>query len=252
MAAPSNVEVVAGGPWWGAGNFVAYSADDLTTPPTEVAALPGGENIKAIWKHESVEGDVAVGGDAGSVAVSHDKGATWTVVTSPGSAINFIIVSIFDPNEVHVVTPEGWLKSQNGGQSWEMVRGGSFKYLELSHSRNIVVTEDGQLQKAEDGTPFTGNTSPIVAATAHIRKDTFYAIAEDGTTWIQETEGSFDLVAGEPIPAGEPYTAGAYRDGLQVDLVYFAAQDGGLFKTLDGFRTPEGYMRLRTNGELTP
>jgi hypothetical protein len=252
VSAPSNVTVVAGGPWWGAGNFVAYSADDLATPAVEVAALPGGEDIISIWKHESVEGDVAVGGNAGSVAISHDKGATWTQVTSPGSAVNFIIVSIFDANEVHVVTPEGWLKSQDGGQNWNMVRAGNFKYLELSHTRNIVVTSAGVLQRGEDGTPFTGNTSPIVAATAHIRQDKFYAIAEDGTTWIQDAEGSYTLVAGEPIPAGEPYTAGAYRDGLQVDLVYFAAQDGGLYKTLDGFRTPEGYMRLRTVGELTP
>lgn len=252
VAAPSNVGVVAGGPWWGAGNFVAYSADDLVTPAVEVAALPGGETIISIWKHESVEGDIAVGGDAGTIGISHDKGATWTTVAGPGGPVNFLIVSIFDANEIHAVTDAGWFKSQNAGQEWGLVRTGDFKYLELSHSRNIVVTADGELQKGEDGTPFTGNTSPIVAATAHIRQDKFYAIAADGTTWIQGEEGSFILVAGEPIPAGEPYTAGAYRDGLQVDLVYFAAQGGGLFKTLDGFRTPEGYMRLRTVGILTP
>lgn len=246
------VQRVAGGPWWAAGNVVAYSADDLITPPVEVAALPGGEAITAIWKHESTEGDVAVGGSAGSVAISHDKGATWTAVTSPGSAVNFIIVSIHDATEIHVVTPEGWKKSQNAGSTWDLVRAGSFAYLELSHSRNIVVTTAGQLQKGEDGTPFTGNTAPIVAATAHIRQDKFYAIASDGTTWVQTVEGSYSLVPGEPIPAGTPYTAGTYRDGLSVDLIYFAAQDGGLFKTLDGFRTPEGYMRLRTVGLLTP
>ena len=251
VAAPSNVTVVAGGPWWGAGGWVAYSADDLQTPAVEVQALASG-NIISIWKHESVEDDVAVGGDGGTIAISHDKGATWEEKPGPGGPVNFIIVSIFDPNEIHVVTDTGWHKSQNAGGSWELVRAGDFKYLELSHSRNIVVTADGELQKGEDGTPFTGNTSPIVAATAHIRQDKFYAIAEDGTTWIQEEAGSYALVAGEPIPAGEPYTAGAYRDGLMVDLVYFAAQEGGLFKTVDGFRTPEGYLRLRADGQLTP
>jgi hypothetical protein len=243
--------VVAGGPWWGTNTgLVAHSSDDLQTPPAEVAAL--GEAITAIWKHEAVEGDVAVGGASGGVAISHDSGATWTAGTPLANQVDFIIVSIFDANEVHVVTSDGWFKSQNAGASWSLVRAGSFRYLELSHSRNIVVTTDGVLQHAEDGTPFTGNTSPIVAATAHIRKDTFYAIAEDGTTWIQTDEGSYTLVAGEPIPAGEPYHAGAYRDGTMVDLVYFAAQDAGLFKTLDGFRTPEGYMRLRETGLLTP
>lgn len=249
--AASAVGVVAGGPWWGAGGFVAYSADDLQTPAVEVEALPG-ETIISIWKHESVEGDLAVGGDGGNIGISHDKGTTWEVVAGPGGPINFIIVSIHDPAEIHVVTPDGWFKSQSSGQSWDIVAAGAFRYLELSHSRNIVVTEDGVLQKGEDGTPFVGNTSPIVAATAHIRQDKFYAIAEDGTTWIQETEGSYDLVPGEPIPAGQPYHAGAYRDGLMVDLVYFAAQEGGLFKTLDGFRTADGYMRLRADGEITP
>jgi PKD repeat protein len=248
----AEVQVVAGGPWWGCGNLVAYSTDDLATPPLEVAALPGGENITAIWKHESEEGGLAVGGADGTVSFSHDSGATWVQRPGPGGAINFIIVSIHNVNEVHVVTPSGWYKSDNEGEAWSLVRGGSFTYLELSHSRNIVVTTDGELQKAEDGTPFTGNTSPIVAATAHIRQDRFYAIAEDGTTWIQSAEGNYELVAGEPIPAGEPYPAGAYRDGLQIDLVYFAAQDGGLFKTLDGFQTADGYMRLLTNGQLTP
>jgi hypothetical protein len=249
--AVGGVQVVAGGPWWGAGNRVAYSADDLVTPPVEVVAFTD-QNVTAIWKHESVAGDVAIGGASGGVSVSHDYGATWNQGSSLASQVNFIIASIFDATEIHAITPDGWFKSQNSGETWDLVRAGSFKYLELSHTRNIIVTTAGVLQRAEDGTPFTGNTSPIVAATAHIRKDTFYAIAADGTTWIQDTEGSYTLIPGEPIPAGSPYDAGAYRDGTVVDLVYFAAQEGGLFKTLDGFRTPEGYMRLRADGEITP
>ena len=254
-AAPSgggSVQVVAAGPWWGAQNKVAYSADDLATAPTEAVAFPDGQDITAIWKHESDENFIVVGGAEGGVATSTDKGTTWAVQTPPGTSVKFIISSIFNKDELHAMTPDGWFKSPDGGSSWELVRAGDFIYIELSHSRNIVITGDGQLQKAEDGTPFTGPTAAIVAATAHIRQDKFYAIAEDGTTWIQETEGSFEMVAGEPIPAGDPYPAGTYRDGLIVDLVYFAAQEGGLFKTLDGFRTAEGYMRLRADGEITP
>jgi hypothetical protein len=243
--------VVGAGPYWAtAEGWFAYSDDNLLTPPgeTQVTEQP----ITSIWVHESQAGYVVVGTENGEIYVTSDHGANWLQRDGPDGPIQFIISSIFDKEEWHIVTPTGWYKSQDGGETWEIVRAGSFVYLELAHTRNIVVTSTGVLQRAETGTPFVGNTSPIVAATAHIREDRFYALAEDGTTWIQETSGSYTLVAGEPIPAGTPYHAGTYRDGQQIDLVYFAAQEGGLFKTLDGFRTPEGYYRLRTDGELTP
>jgi hypothetical protein len=245
-------QVVGNGPWWGSSNVVAYSADDLLTPPTESAVLPPGEDVTAIWVHETNLRVVAVGGSSGTVAVTTDGGAVWTIKPSPGSRVNFIIISIHDQREIHVVTPEGWRKSQDQGLTWETVRAGNFDYLELSHSRNIVIAAGGQLQQGETGTPFTGNSAPIAAATAHIREDKFYAIAEDGTTWYTPVSGSFTLVQGVDIPAGFPYTAGAYRDGQMVDLVYFAAQEAGLFKTVDGFRTEQGYLRLREVGRLTP
>jgi hypothetical protein len=252
-AAPGagGVTVVAAGPvWGGTGGRVAVSNDDLATPPTETIAPVG--DISAIWLHESDSRYIVVGDGAGQLAVSKDRGATWTPRTGPGGAINFVISSIFNPSEWHVVTPSGWHTSTNEGATWSLVRAGSFVYLELAPGRNITVGTDGVLRQGETGTPFTGNTSPIVAATAHIRADRFYAIAEDGTTWVVTEPGSFTLVAGAVIPAGEPYAAGAYRDPQVVDLVYFAAQAGGLFKTLDGFRTPDGYLRLRTVGRLTP
>jgi hypothetical protein len=237
-------QVVGAGPYWGAGSDVYHSADDLQSPPTSAAALAGGEQIKSIWVHERRDGYVAVGGAGGSVAVSHDHGATWEQKTAPpGGAVNFIIVSINDYREIHAVTPAGWYKSQDEGQTWDQVRAGSFVYLELAPARNIVITSAGQLQNADTGTPFTGPTAPIVAATAHIRSDQFYAIAADGSTWVQAGPGRYAMT---------PYPAGAYRDGTLVDLVYFAAQDGGLFKTLDGFRSAEGYLRLRASGLLTP
>lgn len=248
------VEVVGTGPVWGlTGGRVATSTDDLATAPVESVALSSAAPISAIWVHENDPLYIVVGGQDGSMAVSKDGGASWEPRTGPGAeTVQFVISSIHDKTEWHVVNASGWWKSQNEGEDWDSVREGSFTYLELSHSRNIVVTTDGELQKAEDGTPFTGNTSPIVAATAHIRADVFYALAEDGTTWYVDPPGSYTLVEGEPIPAGTPYHAGAYRDGDVVDLVYFAAQDGGLFKTLDGFKTANGYRRLRAVGLLTP
>lgn len=249
---PSKVQSLGGGPIWGADHYVVTSTDDLATAPTEVAALAPGEDVTAIWLHEVNSNLIAIGGADGSVAISSDYGATWSARTPLDGEVHGIIISIFRETELHVVTPSGWYTSNDQGGTWELVRAGDFLYLELSHTRNIVVTNGGELQVAETGDAFTGNSSPIKAATAHIRKDMFYAIAEDGTTWIQEAEGSLAMVAGEPIPDGDVLPGGAYRDGQVVDMVFFAAQDGGIFKTIDGFESAEGYLRLRASGLLTP
>lgn len=78
------------------------------------------------------------------------------------------------------------------------------------------------------------------------------ALTSDGNTWVTSAEGSFAMTAAEPIPDGAPQPAGTYRDGLQVGLVYFAAGDGGLWKSLDFFATASGYLRLLRDGMLTP
>jgi hypothetical protein len=245
-------QVVAAGPYWGYGNSVAVSRDYLKTPSSKNAALPPGEDVTAIWVHERRGGYAAVGGSFGHIAVTHDYGATWTLKGSPGApAITHIIVSIFNSNEIHITNSAGWFKSQDEGATWLPVREGSFLYLELAPAHNIVVTTGGQLQQAETGTPFTGNDVPIVAATAHIRRDVFYALGNDGSTWYSRT-GQFVLDRGEPIPLGVPSPAGMYRDGQVVDLVYFCAGPDGLWKTMDGFRSPRGYLRLRQLGRLTP
>jgi hypothetical protein len=249
---PSKVQCVGGGPVWGADHYVVISTDDLATAPTETAVLPPGEDVTAIWLHEANNNLIAVGGAAGSVAVTTDGGATWALKTSLGEAVNGIIISIFHEQEFHVVTPSGWLTSTNGGESWDLVRAGNFLYLELSHSRNIIVDSDGVLQKAEDGTPFTGNTNPIQAATAHIREDRFAAIALDGSTWVVDTPGSYTLVAAEPIPSGAVLPGACYRDGNIVNMLFYAAGTGGIFKSFDFLQTANGYLRLRADGRITP
>lgn len=252
------VQVVANGPFYGHLNKVAVTEDDLATPPSvDNPALPGGETITAIWRHESRRDLVVVGGSAGSVALTSDRGQTWVAKTALSSAVQFIIISLQHPKEFHAVTAAGWHTSTNEGGTWSLVQPGSFAYLELAPGRNIVVTAAGVLEQARKSTeganvPFTGPTVPIVAATAHIRSDRFYALGNDGSTWVQDAAGSFAMVPGEPVPdGGIPVHAGTYRDGTVVDLVYFATSTG-LYKTVDGFRTPQGYYRLRQNGLLTP
>lgn len=246
-----SVQCVANGPMWGAGRWIAVSEDYLATAPNETAVFSS-EDVSTIWISESNSLFAAAGGADGGVAVTRDRGATWEPRTAPGSAVNQIIVSIHDTSEIHVATPAGWRKSQDEGRSWQTVRSGNFTYLELSHSRNIVVTSTGALQKAEDGTAFTGITGTVVAATAHIRSDEFAALTSDGNTWVSESSGSYAMVAGAPIPDGTPAPAGTYRDGLQIGLVYYAANDGGLWKTLDFFATENGYLRILRDGMITP
>jgi hypothetical protein len=240
---PFEVQVVGHGPGWGlAGGWVATSEDDLITAPLVSNALPS--DITAIWLHEADENYVVVGGSDGQMAMTRDFGATWTRKTGPGGPIKYVISSIFNQTEWHVVTPDGWFKSQNEGDSWDSVVHGNFVYLELAPVRNIVVTNTGVLKKGEDGSPFSGNTAPVVAATAHIRSDNFYAVSSDGKTWATDSAGSYGLVERSPIPGGGiPHVGGMYRDGNIVDIVYVAASNG-LWKTLDGFRTPGGYAKL--------
>lgn len=248
---PSAVTQVGNGPFWGAGPYVAITGDDLATAPVEI--LLGVGDVTALWMHEGNNLLIAAGTTAGEIFISKDGGQTWTAKTSPsGESISQIIISIFRETELHVVTPSGWFTSDDQGTSWRSVRAGSFAYLELSHTRNIVVTTDGVLQVAESGTPFTGPTSPIKTATAHIRADAFYAICEDGTCWYQEAGGSLAMVQGSSLPDGAVLPGGAFRDPAVVDMIYVAAGDGGIFKSLDGFRTDAGWLRLRTPGRLTP
>jgi hypothetical protein len=85
----------------------------------------------------------------------------------------------------------------------------------------------------------------VWAATSHLTLDKFYAATNDGKTWIQEAEGSLAMIEGASLPDGAvPAPGGMYRDGSVPDIVYIATTLG-LYKTIDGFRTPEAYYKLR-------
>lgn len=253
---PSNAEPmssVAHGPYAAAGDMLLYTLDDLHTPANEVV-IQSGIDITAIWvEPDANQFNVAAGFVDGSVAVSADGGATWTVTAQQPDtdAIRRIIISRFVGGEIHAITNSGYYLSDNNGAGWRLVAAGDFVDLQLSHTRNVLVTAAGDLVLAAASlTPFTvPSLSPavvLVATTAHIRLDKFYAIDDQGRTFQQfgELPGSFDLVQGVDIPEGTGQERGAYRDGLLVDMVYFATGIS-LWKTIDGFRTSGGYLKLR-------
>lgn len=253
---PSNAEnmnAVAHGPYAAAGDMLLYTTDDLHTPANEVVIQPG-IDITAIWvEPDANQFNVAAGFADGSVAVSADAGASWTVTSQQPDSdpIRRIIISRFVAGQIHAISNSGYYVSDNNGDGWRLILAGDFVDLQLSHSRNVLVTAAGQLVTAVE-TPVAfsfPSLSPavvIVAATAHIRQDKFYAYDDQGRTFQQfgEASGSFDMVQGIDIPEGTGQERGMYRDGLLVDMVYFATGIS-LWKTIDGFRTSPAYLKLR-------
>lgn len=249
---------IAPGPQAGAGSEALRTTDNLATPASTSTPFASG-NVSAIWNEEDVNTtDVVAGQSAGSVAISTDGGATWSIVAGPGGEIRRIILSRFVANQIHVICGDsgggdaGYYTSSDNGDSWTLQRAGDFVEIVLSHSRNVVVTAAGGLERAEEpGDPFTFPGSPtIVAAAAHIRQDAFYAWASDGSTYASDAPGSFAMEAREAIPdSGTPHVRSGDNDGEMVDMVYVAASSGA-WKSIDGMRTADAYFKLRAGDHI--
>lgn len=240
------------GPIGAAEDMFLYTTDDLMTPANEVI-IRSGIDITAVWIEPDVSANnIAAGFADGGVAISTNGGAAWTVKTSPGGdPVRRIIISRFVAGEIHCITDTGYYVSNDYGSNWAHIRAGDFTDLQLAPARNVLVTVAGGLINANTGVAFTfPSLSPAVvikATTAHIRQDKFYAMDDQQRTFQQfgELSGSIAMLQGENIPEGTTQERGEYRDGVTVDMVYFAAGAGGLWKTIDGFRTPAGYLKLR-------
>lgn len=243
----ATIAAVANGPLWAAGTLVVRSTDDLQTAGLESEPFGVGEDVTALWTELDVAASkVAAGSALGRVALSTDGAATWTAYPGPTSdPVLRIIISRFVSGQLHLINASGYWVSDSFGRSWRLIRAGSFVDLRLGQFKNIVLTAAGAMERAEDGTPFTfpGTPAPIVAATVHIRDDRYYAMASDGATYGSAAAGSYAMELREPIPEGLPVIRGLERDGVLVDLLYFCAGSGGLFKTVSGFKA-DGYFKL--------
>jgi hypothetical protein len=296
------VTCVGNGPFWGAGNRIYFSHDDLETEAIYTEAVPPGELVSAIWVVQegfssdmpALPGDpipdpgstpplVLVGGNLGSLRASLDGGENWedrfpqhnteiepivpnvirSIVTPKGNSSNVLVSSL-----------NGWFMSVDGGVSFESeedrapgsAHQGFFIQSGVGVQRSIVVSKSsdllpysrvywiqGQFEGVQpstktdfnfEGVPLEG----VVGATSHIRQDKIYAVASDGRTFHQgtEPEASTTLVQGSSIPEGGiPAEGGVAADADFVDIVYVAA-DNGLWKSVDGFRTDEGWRKLKS------
>lgn len=247
---------IAPGPQASAGT-VALRTEDYLATAAQTSSPFGGGNVTAIWVEEDHNAtDVYAGNAVGSIATSTDGGATWTPGAGPGGEVRRIIASRFQSGELHAIVADsgagdaGYYTSADNGDTWTLQRAGDFVELVLSHSRNVVITAAGAMERAEEpGDAFTFPGSPtIVAAAPHIRTDDFYAWASDGSTYATDAPGSFAMEARQSV-TGTPATRGADNDGETPGLLYFATSSD-LYKSLDGLQTAEGILTLRTGAHI--
>ncbi len=259
---PSNGQppsAVAHGPFFAARGLAGETHDDFQTPANE--STPFGADtdiIAAVWKEPDVATAFAAANDAGHVALSDNGSTSWSVKTDPtGAPILRIIISRFQPGEIHLISSTGYWVSDNYGSGWRLIRAGSFVDLNLAaHSWNVLVTAAGGLIDATTGASFTfPSLSPavsIVAATHHIRLKGVYAMDDQGRTFYTAAYGTMALVQGADIPAGEPQVRGIYRSGIAIGKIYCALGTGGLAEHTNGFEDTEGWELIRAGTTAWP
>ncbi len=226
---------VANGPAWTlaeATNDFMRSLDYLETSATEntIPFTDGSTAGVRCWIEPDVDAAlVGVIGTNGQVAVSTDRGATWTVHDGPGGTGLDIVISRFVAGQVHVLTSTGYHVSDNYGASWRTIRLTVLaKWLTLSHTRNMITRTDGAVEVAESGTPHTGPGN-VVTLSAHIREDRFVALTADGHVWQTDAIGSDSMedlgaIVGTPVHS--------YRNGSIADFYAYAAGVDGAFKLI--------------------
>ena len=137
------VTCVGNGPFWGAGNRLYFSHDDLETEAIYTEAVPPGELVASIWVTQegygsdlpSLPGDpipdpsltppmVFVGGNLGSLRVSLDGGENWEdrfpqhnteIEPIVPNIIHRIVTQKGNPSNVMVASINGWFQSIDGG-----------------------------------------------------------------------------------------------------------------------------------------
>jgi len=105
----------------------------------------------------------------------------------------------------------------------------------------LIDRDSGTTQTFSGATGTTG----IVAVTADIKEDRFYALNQAGQGYYHSAAGGNALASGALAPA-VPVDRGLWRDGALRDLLYMACGTGGLYKSVDGLQSVGGFYLLRT------
>lgn len=258
--AARSVTVTSNGPVWAAGPTVMVSTDQLGTSAAESQPFGAGTNVTDLWIENDVSStSIMAGASDGRYAVSSDGGATWTVFAAgPWGAAPVVRVAVLrdDPTTWIVLTAGGYYVSRHtSGTTWALELGAeageTFEDMSLSHTRNMIAMTGGRRLVESSGVVQVLPLTPagIIAVTADIRQDRFYAYDNVGRTYFIPTSGGVNWTQGADLPSpAQAQARGLWRSGLIAGLLVFANGTNGAWKSLDGFASAGGYLQIRQPG----
>lgn len=259
--AARSVTVTSNGPVWAAGPTVMVSTDQLGTSAVESQPFGAGTNVTDLWIENDVSTSIMAGASDGRYAFSSDGGATWTVFAAgPWGAVPVVRVAVLrdDPTTWIVLTAGGYYVSRHtSGTTWalelgaEAEAGETFEDMSLSHTRNMIAMTGGRRLVESSGVVQVLPLTPagIIAVTADIRQDRFYAYDNVGRTYFIPTSGGVNWAQGADLPSpAQAQARGLWRSGLIAGLLVFANGTNGAWKSLDGFASAGGYLQIRQPG----
>jgi hypothetical protein len=255
LAEPS-ATAVANGPAWQSGNNAVTSTDDLatmptvTTPFTGVAVTALDTDIPAGLAH------VLVGTADGRLAYSSDSGATWTQFTGPVGDVNPVTRVWLSgvPGDWWCLTAIGLYRTLDSGATWTKVlaaaAGESFQDAIAGGTRTMVAMSGGRVLCDVAGVAQTlpAGMTDLYAAVADPESDVFYCYDSTGRTCAHDASGGTTLSERVALPGGTPQLRGLAMDTEFPGLLYVATGAGGIYKSLDGFATADGYKQIRAPG----
>ena len=243
--------VVANGPVWAVGGTVVSSTNDLVSA---VSSTPfGGTDVTALWLTDP--STVLAGASDGRVAISYDGASTWTVVTGPdSSSVLRCVISQESVSQWWVLTAVAVYQTSDYGASWIAVQaaasGETFIDLSVGLSRVVIAMSGGRVIIDSEGNQPSfpsGIPEAVLAVTADIGADMFYCYDLSGDTYILHFEASpsWAVPTGYLPGSGTPQPRGLWRDPFIGKLLYVAVGSAGVYKSVDGFASTDGYLLLR-------
>lgn len=100
---------------------------------------------------------VLYGAYAGSLQISRDGGATWSVVGPAPEGLIDLAASAKDANTLYAATQDGLLKSEDGGKSW------TDAYLLRQPATMVHVTSEGEVYAFLVGTGLIRTSEPSLS-----------------------------------------------------------------------------------------